>query len=60
MEYHSAIKRNESESVLVRWMNLDPLRIVKSKIEKQIPYINVSIYMESRRMALMNLFAEEE
>ena len=29
MEYHSAIKRNESESVLVRWMNLDPLRIVK-------------------------------
>ena len=29
MEYHSAIKRNESESVLVRWMNLDPLCIVK-------------------------------
>ena len=24
-EYYSAIKRNESESVLVRWMNLEPV-----------------------------------
>ena len=25
MEYHSAIKRNESESALVGWMNLEPV-----------------------------------
>ena len=25
MEYYSAIKRNESESVVVTWMNLEPL-----------------------------------
>ena len=24
MEYHSAIKRNTFESVLMRWMNLEP------------------------------------
>ena len=25
MEYYSAIKRNEFESLVVRWMNLEPL-----------------------------------
>ena len=25
MEYYSAIKRNTSESVLMRWMNLGPI-----------------------------------
>ena len=25
MEYHSATKRNTSESVLMRWMNLEPI-----------------------------------
>ena len=25
MEYYSAIKKNEFESVLVRWMNLEPV-----------------------------------
>ena len=25
MEYHSAIKRNPFESVLMRWMNLEPI-----------------------------------
>ena len=26
MEYYSAIKRNASESVLMRWMNLEPIK----------------------------------
>ena len=26
LEYYSAIKKNESESVLVRWMNLEPVK----------------------------------
>ena len=27
MEYYSAIKRNTFESVLMRWMNLEPIRV---------------------------------
>ena len=45
MEYYSAIKRTTFESVLTRWMNLEPIiqREVKSEREKQIPYINTYI-----------------
>ena len=34
MEYYSAIKMNKIESVVVMWMNLEP--VIKSKQEKQI------------------------
>ena len=35
-----AIKRNASESVLVRWMNLEP--VIQSEVrEKQISYIYI-------------------
>ena len=30
MEYYSAIKRNAFESVLMRWINLEPIYSVKS------------------------------
>ena len=30
MEYYSVIKRNECESVVVRWMNLDP--VIQSEV----------------------------
>ena len=33
MEYHSAIKRNELESILLRWMNLEP--IIQSKVSQK-------------------------
>ena len=33
MEYYSAIKRNTSESVLVRWMNLEP--VVQSEVSQK-------------------------
>ena len=39
MEYYSAIKRNEFESVVVRWMNLEPLiEWSKPEREKQVLY----------------------
>ena len=41
MEYYSAIKRKEFESVLVRWMNLEP--IIQSEVnqkDKEISHIN--------------------
>ena len=33
MKYYSAIKRNVFESVLMRWMNLEP--ILQSKVSKK-------------------------
>ena len=33
MEYYSAIKRNEFESVLMRWMNLEP--IIQSEVRRE-------------------------
>ena len=45
-QYYSAIKRNASESVLMKWMNLEPIihSEVKSEREKQISYINAYIW----------------
>ena len=59
MEYFSAIKRNAFESVLVRWMKLEPvLQIEVSQEEKNIIYEH--IYMESRKMVLMKLFVGQK
>ena len=49
MEYYSAIKKNAFESVLMRWMKLEPIiqsekggkswleEIVKTEVEKPVP-----------------------
>ena len=45
MEYYSAIKRNTFESVLMRWMNLEP--IIQSEVsqkEKHKYHILTHIY----------------
>ena len=46
MEYYSAIKRNEFESVLVRWMNPEPViqSEVSQKEKNQISYTNLYIW----------------
>ena len=45
MEYHSAIKRNESESALVGWMNLEPVTQSEvSQKEKNKCHILMHIY----------------
>ena len=36
MEYYSAIKRNTFESVLMRWMSLEP--IIQSKVSQKEKY----------------------
>ena len=33
MEYYSAIKRNAFESVVMRWMNLEP--VIQSEVRKK-------------------------
>ena len=48
--YYSAIKRNEFESIVVRWMNLEPvIKRSKSEKEKQISYINTCIWNLDKR-----------
>ena len=45
MEYYSAIRKNKSESVLMRWMNLEP--IIQSEVsqkEKDKYFILMHIY----------------
>ena len=61
MEYYSAIKRNTFELVLMRWMNLEP--IIQSEVsqkDKNNYCIITYIYIESRKMALMKLFAGQQ
>ena len=45
MEYYSAIRRNTFESILMRWMNLEP--VIQSEVserEKQILYIETYVW----------------
>ena len=44
MEYYSAISRNTFESILMRWMNLEPIIQSQSERKTQISYINANIW----------------
>ena len=48
MEYYSAIKRNEIELFVVRWMVLEFVIQSKSEREKQIPYANTYIWNQKK------------
>ena len=52
-EYYSAIKRNTFESVLMRWMNLEP--IIQSEVsQKEKNKYHILMHnMESRNMVLV-------
>ena len=51
MEYYSALKRNTVELVLMRWMNLEPIKRSKvSQKEKDKHCILMHIYMESKNI----------
>ena len=57
VEYYSAIKRNTFESVLIRWMNLEP--IIQSEVSQK-EKDKYHIQMEYRKMALKNLFSGQQ
>ena len=58
MEYDSAIKRNTFDSVLMRWMNLEPsIQSEVSQKEKEKHHILMHI---SREMILRNLFTGQQ
>ena len=57
VEYDSAIKRNEIESFVKMWMNLES--VTQSEVRKtNIRYQHT--YVESRKMVEMNPFAEQK
>ena len=61
MEYYSAIKGNAFESVLMRWMKLEP--IIQSEVsqkEKHQYSILTHIYMNIRKMVTMTLYARQQ
>ena len=56
-----AIKRNTFESVLMKWMNFEP--IIQGEVsqkEKDKYHILSYIYTEARRMVLKNLLAGQQ
>ena len=56
MEYYSAIKKNTFESVLMRWMKLEP--IIQSEVSRKEKHH--SIYMEFRKMVMITLYARQQ
>ena len=61
MEYYSAIKKNSFESVLMRWIKLEP--IIQSEVsqkDKDHYSILTHIYMEFRKMIMITLYARQK
>ena len=61
MEYYSAIKKNTFESLLMRWMKLEP--IIQSEVsqkEKHQYSILTHIYMEFRKMVMIILYVRPQ
>jgi len=57
--YYSAIKRNECEAVLVRWMNLK--YAIQNEVNQKEKKNCINTYItESRKMVLMNLSVDTE
>ena len=57
MEYYSAIKRNEFESVELMWMNLEPVIQCEISQKWKNKYCILTCVWEPRKMILMNVFA---
>ena len=55
---HSAIKKNAFESVLMRWMKLEP--IIQSEVsqKEKYQYSILIIYMEFRKIVMMTPICE--
>ena len=61
MEYHSLIKNNTFESVLKRWMKLEP--IIQSEVSQKENHqysILIQIYMEFRKMVMITPYAKQQ
>ena len=60
-EYYTAIKKNTFESVLMRWMKLEPtIQSEVSQKEKHQYSILTRIYMEFRKMVTITLYVRQQ
>ena len=55
MEYYSAIKKNTFESVLMMWMNLEP--IIQSDVSQKEKH---QYSMEFRKLVMITLYARQQ
>ena len=60
MEYYSAIKKNTFESVLMRWMKLEPVIHSEVSQKEKHQYSILIIYMEFRKMIMITLYARQQ
>ena len=58
MEYYSAIKSNAFESVLMRWMKLEP--IIQSEVERNTPIQYINTYIWNLEIVTMTLYARQQ
>ena len=59
MEYYSAIKKNSFESVLMRWMKLEPT--IQSEVsQKEKHQYSILTYMELRKMVMITLYVRQQ
>ena len=58
MEYYSSIKRNAFESVLVRWMNLEP--VIHSEVSQRKKNHKLTRIYEIWKNGMVNIFARQE
>ena len=58
MEYYSVIKRNAFDSVLMRWMKLEP--IIHSEVSQKEKYQYNIINMEFRKIVMITLYARQQ
>ena len=58
MEYYSTIKKNAFESILMRWMKLEP--IIQSEVsQKEKHEYSILTRMEFRKMITMTLYVRQ-
>ena len=63
MEFYSAIKRNAFESVLMRWIKLQPItqrKVSQKEKDKYCILVHIHKYMEFREMVTTTLYARQQ
>ena len=60
MEYYSAIKKNTFESVLMRWMKLEPIIQGEVSQKEKHQYTIITHIMEFRKMVVITLYVRQQ
>ena len=60
MEYYSAIKKNAFESVLMRWMKLEPIIQSEASKKEKHQYSILLHIMEFRKIVMTTLYAKQQ